>query len=220
MFYRELRALKLETPGFVKINVYCGRNKLPYKGQIHDAVTEVHVACRWEAIKDLPPKEMVQAFCALLEDGAQTVIRYFNIAPATVIAQVAAKVQAEIWAPLAFGKPATQKAGGKLSAHLIIRAADSLEYSTVSVAIKKERTPLGELPVCTTLPGFDRAVENLEGLEWISPTQLRTTFAIYGDPDFKVFGRRNLDSGKFAQVRATDSKDRCRRSFTVDIPSE
>jgi len=218
LFHRELRALKIDTPGFVKINVYCEPRKRPYTGKYFDGVTDAHVACRWKRIEGHAPQEMARAFAALLTEGAETVLSWFRIPQAAAMTTVAEKVLAQLWTPLPFGKAIVQGRGGNLSARLSVSAAETLEYSTVSVTVKKGRATLAELPVCTTFPTFDYALENLESLRWVSKTQLQATFAKSAASDRSLFGRRNFDGNEFAHVQATDSDDRRRRTFTVDVP--
>lgn len=217
VFYRELRALKIETPGIAKINVYCEPRAMPYKGCVHDGVTAVHLKCGWEAIEPLPPRDMVRPLAALLTEGTKTVLSRFKI-DVRDIDEIAPKLEAgAVWTPINIGKSATRSPDGRCSARLSVRSADSLQHAIVSITIMRGRTKLGEIPICTTFPSHDYALDDFRSLEWLSHGRLKATFALYGSPDHRVFGRRNFDSSDFAHVQAADSADRRHRSFTIDV---
>lgn len=82
--------------------------------------------------------------------------------------------------------------------------------------LKKGRTPIAELPVCTTFPAFEYAVDNFVELTWETSSRLTAVFEVHGAAGHEVFGRRNFQSDA-ANVKVTESKDGRTRGFTIDI---
>lgn len=201
LFYKGLRALKIETPGFVKINIYCEPEARPYTGAVFDGVTDVEVDGAWPDERTLSPQLLKELFLQRLLQGVTIVCATFGL-PCEGIEALARELRAsectlELWLGKAVPSP-----DGVHTARARLRAAASLEHCVVEAVISRGRQVMVQRPLCTTFPAPDHAVDSFRSLEWSAPDRLRAVFEVYGSRGAMRFGRENFDASGFDGVVA------------------
>jgi hypothetical protein len=220
LFAMELRALKIETPGIAKINAYCEPKPRPYDGDVFDSVTDVQVAIKWSDTRRLPPPELNEYFLSLLVDGTKTVLKRFGIAgkPVETIAAKLREENFELSKPL--GRRAANPREPRVAARCHLRSSPSLEHCVVVLELHRGRNAIGEMPICTTFPEPDYALEAFKSLEWSGKDRLKARFGYVGAGGTQVFGRANFDHRGFANVKRIDkSASGAEPVFEVDVSS-
>ena len=219
LFYRELRALKIETPGFVKINIYCESKSTPYFGDFFDRVTNVQIAANCGDIGALPVHATNEVFLKFLISGVSEVLEYFDIDTAGVVA-IGEKMRREnFYLSTQLGSRLARSIETKLSAALYVRSGQNLEYCVVVACVFKGKNIVGEIPIFTTYPSPRYAFEEFISLEWSNSQQLIAVFFASINDQKKVFGRSNFDSNNFSGVTREYTMPDEKFTFSIDLSS-
>jgi hypothetical protein len=225
VFRQELRALKIDTPGFAKINVYCEEHLRDYSKQVFDNVTAVEVKIEWDKIKNLKGIDICKVFLDLLTSGTKIVLSSFNISTREIdeIAYRIAQSRFELSIPL--GKKAIKNKDGSLAARLRVTNGKEFECCDIVADVFQKKVYIGHVLVCTTFPSPDIAIERFQSLEWDNDYHLLAKFRTPYGIGKKLFGRENFDCSGLEGVSRVDHTVAVtpfhivERTFKIDISS-
>lgn len=219
LFYRQLRALKIRTPRVMKINVCCCRVVQPYDGKLWDGVTSVEVETDLAALEGLPALEFSRACVALMVAGVKTVLAFFGVADSGVD-EAGEKALAGLENfSLPVGKPAGHPDGG-LSAQVHVQLAGELQACVAVLLLKAGRKPVGTVPICTTFPSPEWALDSLQSLAWVGSDVVEVGFRTAGLPTRTVFGRVNFDASGLDHVKRVPQGEPAPPLFARDVVFE
>jgi len=219
LFLRELRALKIETPGFVKINIYCEFKSTPYAGDFFDRVTDVQIGVNCSEISALPVHAVNESFLTFLISGVCEVLEYFDVDTAGVVA-IGEKLRREnFYLSVQLGSRLAHSQETRLSARLYVRSSQNLETCVVVVGIFNGRNIVGEMPIFTTYPSPRYAIDNFISLEWSSSQRLIAIFRGSINDQKEIFGRSKFDCRNFSGVTREYSMPDEKFTFSIDVSS-
>ena len=223
LFVQEIRALKLETPGIAKINIYCEANPEKYKREVFNGITDIDVRFDWEKLKQLNGPQKCATFLDLLVHGTKSVLSEFSISSELVdtIKEKIKQLNFSLYIPL--GKKNEKSDDGTISARLFVSNHEQFTRCDVFADVFEGRRRIGHFPVCVTFPMPEMAIDRFEGLKWDVKGNLVATFTIPNPKGRTVFTYENFSIADNEGVTITDQVvastpfSVLNRKFTIDI---
>lgn len=200
-FYREIRSLKIDTPGFVKINVYWEPHPSVYDGEVFDGVTDVQVAAVLDHVEQRSASELAEFYVSLMADGVKMVLEHFGVATAQVDEAARAACAAALSLSFPLGKRA-ERIDSEFSVRACVRALPDWSACIVVLVVLRARAPAGELNVCTTHPSPEIALEAFQSLRLEGEAVVLQFRTVAGNR--LVYGRRKFDHQNMTGVQRID----------------
>ncbi len=220
MLFQEIRKLKIETPNFTKINVYYEPEPTSYAGYVFDGVTDVQVFEKCDDIDSLSPQQLNERFLNILIQGIKIVFDWFKISTECLNLLVNKLQSNNFTFSYVLSTVAAYSKNQTYSARLYLESELNLESCVIVVAIFKGRKRIGTLPICTTFPMPDYAIEQFKSLEWSNESQIISTFNIYGKPNNKtVFCRYMFDCRGYSTTTYFFNNEESRITLETDVSS-
>lgn len=216
LFYRQLRALKIATPDVMKVRVCCAAAARPYDGNLVDGVSSVEVQADFAALESLPAMELSRSCVGLMAAGVKAVLAFFGVA-ATGIDEAGERALAELEDfSIPVGKPVKHPQAG-LSAQLHVQLVDQLQACVAVLVLKAGRKQVGLVPVCTTFPFPESALDSFKSLTWVGRGAVEVGFRIAGTPARTLFGRTNFDCAGLDHVKLASQTEAMPPFFARDV---
>lgn len=222
VFYKELRALKINTPGFSKINIYCEPQPSAYAGHFFDGVTDVGVEAKWGQPERMSSSELNQLFLAHMVRGVKVVLAWYDLQTSGIDDAAHRAVHSAESLCIPIGKQAKSPATGVV-ARLQVRPLPDLSACAIVLVVMRGRKVICEKTVCTTFPIPEIGIDCYDSLEWENERTVIAKFRTGGAGGKNVFGRVNFDHSGMSGVHRIDQSQPlpphflAEPTFTIDV---